>query len=232
MRRPATIAALAVLVVGAAVWWIPYLTRERDYAAAVAQPLPISQTAFVVLGASQQACFGPVALTTDSGQARFQVGTYFRPGPPMAVTVTGPGYAQRASVPEGFADNTAFRVPVRSPPKDLLVDVCIANRGDRRVALHAAADRTKIPYVTRVDGRAQAANPDFAFYAAERSSIVDHLPRIMRRISLFKFGFIGPWLMWPLLLVVALGVPLGALWALRRALTLDEEETAVRPPAA
>jgi hypothetical protein len=232
MRRPATIAALAVLVVGAAVWWVPYLTRERDYAAAVAQPLPISQTAFVVLGASQQACFGPVALTTDSAQARFQVGTYFRPGPPMAVAVTGPSYRQHASVPGGFADNTTLRVPVRPPAKDLLVDVCIANRGDRRVALHAAADRTKVPYVTRVDGHAQAANPDFAFYGAKRTSIVDHLPRIVRRMTLFKFGFVGPWLMWPLLVVTVLGVPLGALWALRRAFALDEADEAVKPPAA
>jgi len=232
MRRPATIAALLTLLAGALAWWVPYLTRQRDYAASVAQPLPISQPAFVVLGPSQRACFGPVALTTDSGEGRFQVGTYFRPGPAMTVTVTGPGYSQRASVPGGFADNTTLRVPVHAPPKDLLVNVCIANGGGRRVALHAAADRTKVPYVTRVDGRAQAANPTFAFYGARRATIVDHLPRIVRRTTLFKFGFIGPWLMWPLLLLVALGVPLGAVWALHRAFAQDEEEQAVRPPAA
>jgi hypothetical protein len=232
MRRSIVIAGLVALLAGVVAWWIPYLTRDRDYAAAVVQASPIEAPAVVVVQATQRACFGPVSITTDSGQARFQVGTYFRPGPPIEMTITGPGYHVRRAVAAGYADNATMRLDVPAPARDLSVDVCIADRGPRRIALHASADRTKMPFVTRVAGRTQGANPAFAFYSAKPLTIVDGLPRIVERIGLFKPGVIGAWLLWPLLFATVLVVPLAALWALRRAVVEDGDEEPVRTPAA
>jgi hypothetical protein len=236
MRRAFVAAGVLALLAGALVWWLPYLTRDRDYAATVAQPLPISGPAFVELRGGQRACFGPVTMTSDSAQARFAVGTFFRPaGPPMELTVSGPGYSARRSIPAGFADNAPQRIDLPRPPRDISVQVCISNGGRRKVALQAASDRTKAPFVTRVDGRRQPANPAFAFYEGRPVSMLDKLPRVFERISLFRPGFIGPWLLWPLTVVVLLGVPLLALWALRRAVDEDEredEDGAPRDPAA
>jgi hypothetical protein len=215
-------AGLATLVLGVAVWWVPYLSRDRDYAASVVQPLPLKGPTQLVLGAGQRACLAPATMTTDSTQARFMVGTYFRPGPPMELSITGPGYATRRSIRAGFPDNATLRVNVPPPRRDMSVRLCIANRGDRRVALNASADRTKTAARTQVDGRPGAANPTFAFYAARPAAITSRLSRIVERVSLFKPGIVGSWLLWPLLVATAAGIPVGALWALRRAVDDDE----------
>src|SRR4051795_7510357 len=223
MRRAIVLAGVLTLLAGVVVWWVPYLTRDRDYVATVVQPLPIAGPALVPVGGGQRACFGPVTMTSDSGQARFSVGTYFRPaGPPMELTITGRGYAVRRAIPAGFPDNATFRIDVPRPRRDLSVNVCIANRGARKVALHASSDRTIAPFVTRVGGKRQGANPAFAFYEGRPVTLLDKLPRIVERITLFRPGIVGASLLWPLGVIVALGVPAAALWALVRAVDEDE----------
>jgi hypothetical protein len=37
-------------------------------------------------------------------------------------------------------------------------------------------------------------------------------------MAAFRPGVVGPWLLWPLLVLTVLGVPAGVAWALRRAL--------------
>ena len=221
MRRAVLVAGLLALLAGVAVWWIPYLVRDRDYATSVVQPLPMTAPALVVLGPSQRACMQPATMSADSGQGRFSVGTYYKPGPPLELTIDGPGYAARRAIPAGFADNTTLQVGVPAPRRDVSVRICIANRGTRRVALHASADRTKTAALTRVDGRAVRSNPTFAFYTARRVSIAAKLSRIVDRISLFKPSVVAPWLLWPLLLAFVAGIPVGTLWALHRALVQD-----------
>src|SRR5262245_56584691 len=110
MRRTVIVIGLVTLLVGALVWWLPFATRTREVPATIAQPNPISAVAIVNLPAGGQACFGPFTMTSDSEQARFQVGTYFRrTGQPLTLTLTGPGYRVRRDLPGSYGDNAEMR---------------------------------------------------------------------------------------------------------------------------
>jgi hypothetical protein len=136
----------------------------------------------------------------------------------------------RRDIPGSYGDNAEMRVAVPSPPRDIDVRACISNRGTRRVALHAAADRTIAPWKTTVNGRRNIANPTFAFWESRPVSIFDRLPRIVGRVALFKPGIVGPWLIWPLLLVIVLVVPLAAIWAFARAVDDEDGDDLRRDP--
>ena len=234
MRRAGLIAALAGLaavVAGAVVWWSPWLTRERDYPASIPQPSPLYSTPVIQLRHGQQTCFGPAVMDTRSEQARFRVGTFFRSGQPLTMSISGPGYRVVRHVPGTYADNDLLSVTVPAPRADFAARVCLRNDGRRRVAIYAADDRTKAPYETRVDGRIVTANPQFAFFERRPASIEDRLPTIVRRMEVFRPGFMGPWLFWPLFVLMAAGVPLLALGALARAFAASTEAATPAPSA-
>jgi hypothetical protein len=42
---------------------------------------------------------------------------------------------------------------------------------------------------------------------------------IIAHMSAFRPGIVGPWLLWPLLVLVVVGVPGGVLWAIHRAVS-------------
>jgi hypothetical protein len=61
----------------------------------------------------------------------------------------------------------------------------------------------------------------FWFYEPRPVSIAARLPLSLDRMQVFRPGFLGPWLFWPLALAFVVGVPAGAFWALWR--TADDE---------
>ena len=73
---------------------------------------------------------------------------------------------------------------------------------------------------TTVDGRPVPPDVALSFYEGEPISALAFVPRIVDYMSAFR-GFLGtPWIIWPLMLLVAAGVPAAALWVLYRALTV------------
>jgi hypothetical protein len=60
-----------------------------------------------------------------------------------------------------------------------------------------------------------AADAYLAFYEGAEGSPLAHLGDIVDRMDAFRPGIVGPWLLWPLLFVVLLGVPGGVIWAVR-----------------
>jgi hypothetical protein len=55
------------------------------------------------------------------------------------------------------------------------------------------------------------------FYANGPASALDRAGAIVDHMSAFRPAVVGPWLLWPLLALVVIGVPGGVLWAALRA---------------
>jgi hypothetical protein len=228
MRRTALLAVLAgvaVIAVGAIAWWKPFMTNARGYPASIPQPSPLYTIPFVDLKAGSQVCFDPAVIDTHSELAVFRVNTFKRAGGPIALTIDGPGYHEAARAPGGYPDNEILHVPVQPPPHDLAVRICLKNEGARKIALFGADDQTKAPFKVSVDGVDSGVAVQFAFYERKPVSILDRLPTSFSRMQVFRPGFMGPWLFWPLAVICVLGLPAGALWALYRSIA-DEEDGA------
>jgi hypothetical protein len=226
MRRPALLAVLAgliVLIIAALSWWRPFLTTARSYPAAIPQASPLYTIPFVDLKAGEQVCFDPAVMDTHSEVAVFRVNTFERPGSPIALTIAGSGYRFTARTPGGYPDSEVLHVPVRPPPHDLAVRICLRNEGARTIALFGDNDQTRAPFEVTAAGKDSGISVQFAFYEREPVSIADRLSTTFDRMQVFRPGFLGPWLFWPLALVCVVLLPLGALWALWRSV-VDEED--------
>ena len=120
-------AALAGLVVVA-------ITDDRELAFTLGvRPTQVA----AVVEPGKRACQRPLDVSADARSVRFQVGTYGKPGPELAVEA-GAG-AQRAAgvVPAGYGDVTWQQVNLDRELRDgERIELCITNRGDRRVALY------------------------------------------------------------------------------------------------
>jgi hypothetical protein len=208
------LAGLLVVAVAALAWWGPFLTQRRDYPAAIPQTVPLYRTALAELAPAQRVCFEPAVMDRRSARARFRVTTFARPGVPLALTITGPGYAFATSVAGTYADNGLLSVPVRAPAHDVAARICLRNAGSRRVALYGADDITRAPLTVTRDRRRIGPAVQFAFFEGRPVSLGRRMPTALARMDAFRPGFVGPWLFWPLALLCAIGLPAGALWAL------------------
>jgi hypothetical protein len=228
MRRTAMLAAIAglvVVVVGALAWWRPFVTTDRAYPASIPQPSPLFSIGFDGLTSDQRVCMRPVVVDRRSEVAVFRANTFGKPGSAVDLTIAAPDYRFAARIPGGYADNAALSVPVRPPAHDVAATVCFRNAGTRRIALFGANDRTQAPLTVTRDGKGDSAPVQLAFYERDPASILDRLSLSLSRLQVFRPGFLGPWLFWPLLLVCVAGVVLGPLWALWRVVA-DEEDAA------
>jgi hypothetical protein len=220
MRRVALVLGLAALAAGALAWVVPYLTRDRDYAAVTPQPDPLVRQSTIALPGGAQACMDRAVVDPRSEQARIRVGTFGSPGVPLELTVRGAGYRASARVPGGYADSAPLSVPVQPPARPVEATICIRNLSERRVALYASDDRTNSRSRVRVDGRPVPEDFVVTFYERRPASIADRLPTAFERASAFR-PLVAPWILWAVLGLFAVGMPLGILWALVDALPRD-----------
>jgi hypothetical protein len=215
MRRAVLAVGLALLVAAALVWAVPYLTRDREYAAVTPQPDPLFVQSSIPLGGGEQACAEGIVLDPYSGVAHMRLAT---PGPrPMPLVLTL-GYGATARIPPAYADHELVSVPVQAPPEAAETTICIRNLGPARVELAASDDRTNARRRVEVDGQPVPQNFVIVFSEREPRTIAERLPVSLQRASAFR-PLISPALLWPLLALFVIGVPLGILaafaWALR-----------------
>ena len=218
MRRASVFAigAFALALALFAVFSVrPWLNLKRDFPAAVPNPPPLDVTELILVNPRQHMCMSDIALDPHGDQARFKVGTYHSPGPPLLMTIRGAGYSVRAPIAAGFADNSTLQVPVRRPPRAELVEVCISNLGHKRIALYSSSGRSKSRALVSVDGKSQDSVPMFALYESKPVSIGARIGVTLSRIATFRGPFSHDWIVWALALLLVFGVPLAlgaALW--------------------
>ena len=170
------------------------------------------------------------AMDPHSARARFTMITRGGPAPPVTLALAGPGYRAGGRVSGGYEDNSEVSVAVAPPPHALLVRACLRNDGRATVRLAASGDRTRSRSLATVDGHRTSLSPWLTFDEARPTASSPACPMSLQRMSTFRPGVVGPWLLSPLALLVLLGVPAGVVWAYSRALAEDAVEPAANAP--
>ena len=226
MPRGAIAFTVALLALVAAAGFLPFLTKERNIAVSTPATNPVfTSPALIQVPGGERACLDDVLLDPEADLARFRVGTYGFEGPPLVLTLFGEGYRERVPVSRGFADNADLGVTIRGPERELIGGVCIANEGRRLIALYGTAEgRTQSRVDVTVDGEPlPATDVALAFYEREPGTVIERIPDALDAMAAFRP--IGAWLTWPLLLLVLIGMPALAIWALARAFAQPKAAT-------
>jgi hypothetical protein len=164
-----------------------------------------------------------LVVSAEARGMRFSVGTYRRPGPPLATTIRAGDYSAGGKVPGGYPDNSAVQVPLPAPPSGRPAQVCVRNLGKHKLALYGAAlDPARSRVRTLLDGSFQNFTPTFMFVDG-RPSIAGNAGVTAGRIAVFR-GFLDhAWVVWLLAFAMLVGVPLLA--ALGLALSADQRRS-------
>lgn len=161
---------------------------------------------------------------------RVLLGTYFRPGPPVRVTVREPdgGLIAAGELPGGYpdiAERPFHDVEVGDVGDQQPVTVCLRNTGSRPVAVYGnAGAASRSTAATMDDGTELDADLDLVFLRAEAASVASLLPDVFRRAALFRPSGVGAWTYWVLLVLLVVAVP-ALLWhGCRHAEAASEED--------
>lgn len=221
----AALLGLALVVAGAAIWFVPYLTRQRQQIAETAAPPPLFVLGEFPVQPHQSACLESVTLTAKGDLAQFGLRpatTTPRGGPPVEVVLSAPGYGARAHVPGGYPGG-GVALPIAPPPRDELGTVCFINRGDSALLLAGSKEaRTISRSQLLIAGEPVAGDVALAFLRSRPRSLLEGLGEVFGHASNLTDRLIPVWLIWILAVLVAFGVPVATLAALYAALRDDE----------
>ena len=216
MSKWVALPALVMCALAAALF-VRYLTEDRELVSAVPSPRPVFQIDLIEVPPGEPLCISGVTIPADARQLRVQVGTFGRPGAELNVTLRAPGYGERLTVPAGYADSALIAAAMDPPDAARLGEVCLEHRGSAPIALVGAEEERTL---SRPEGRVGEQRVDadtyLAFYAGGSASALGRAGEIVERMSAFRPAVVGPWLLWPLLALVVVGVPAGLLWAVLR----------------
>ena len=215
-RLPVLLAGLAVLV-AVVVLTAAWATKERRFVASAPQPPPLYETLFVPILPQERACLEGGTAMPRGDVAQFRVKTGPRGGGPLRVFISGPGYDQRVTIPAGFRNNDVLSARITPPERPLHVQVCWKNRGPRTISLFAADDETPT-LEAGANGEEIGQLPVLRFLESGRGTLGGHASDIARDVTVFRPPFVGTWLVWPLGVLVVLGLPALLTFAVWRAL--------------
>ena len=217
MRSAAIVAFSVVLGLFVLLAALPYLSDEREMSAGAPAPPALTEITLVEVPAGSQVCVRKIVLDERMGLLRFRVGTYGRPGPPLAVSLTAPGYSERARVRAGWRDNAEHSVRVNSPPASRLGQVCLRNQGSRKIAIYGAADQARSRAIVELDGEAQDASPTLTFFERDRRTILSEPALTASRVAVFRGPLGYAWVVWAAAIVFLIALPVALVLALARA---------------
>jgi hypothetical protein len=224
MRRGGAAALLVTAAAGLLALAIEAASDKRDLAFTIGV-VPSIVAADLRPGA--QVCQTPIPVAADFNRVRLKAGSPGGPGPPLAVTVyTLPGRElARGVVDGGYPDPTEQSTDVGRVASSRKVSVCITNGGRRKVQIYGNTSYAALTTQALVKGRALTTDLTLVFLHDRRQSMLSQLPTVFDRASLFRPGWVGPWVFWLLSAGILIGVPL----LLARALVESEDAPSSRP---
>ena len=210
MRRPALI-AVALYVIGVALFAgfvaVPFATKHRQTPAEVPSPPPLRNIDLLNVGPGSRLCLTDLVVSAQARGMTFSLGTYRRPGPPLDTTITAGDYSSTRTVAGGYADNSAIQVPIPPPPSSRAAEVCITNRGKRKIAFYGSGlDPARSRVRAVLDNSYQGFTPTFTFTDGD-PSIAGNAGVTAGRIAVFR-GFLDhAWIVWLLAVAMVAVVP-------------------------
>ena len=220
MRSAAVIALIATAVAGLVALVVVAARDDRDLAftIGVVASIPASE-----LTPGATVCQTPITVPQGFSRVTLQAGTPGDLGPSLTVSVRsadGQRPLGRGRLPGGYPDPTEQTTTVGEVAPGQKISVCVRNTGERKVALYGNTAGAALFSAAVQDGRALDTDITLVFLSRERRSMLSLLPEVFERASLFRPGWVGPWLFWALSAAALLGVPL----LLARALADSQDE--------
>lgn len=208
MRSP-RVAFLATLAAGAVLFLVVSLVRGTP----LAYTLGVASNGVAVkLAPGKAFCQEPIVA--QSGRAfdhvQVTVGTYHRPGSPLALTIVDPksrAVLARGALAAGYPD--IAQKPGQSIALDHPVDarsiaVCFRNTGAHSTAFYGAGDAATQPSSATQDGKSLGADVTLSFTAG-RHSWASSIGDVFSRARLFRTPRIPGWLYLAGLVLLAAG---------------------------
>jgi hypothetical protein len=208
MRSTGLAALLATVVSGLIVL---ALVAERDdrglaFTTGVVPSIPAAE-----LRSGETVCQSPISVPQDFDRVSVQAGSPGSLGQPLQVSVLsaeGGRRLGRGRVPGGYFGPAEQATTVGEIAAGQKISVCVRNAGPRKVALYGNAGAAALPSAAVQKGRALDTDITLVFLDRERHSMLSIVPEVFERASLFRPGWVGPWLFWALSAAALLGVPL------------------------
>jgi hypothetical protein len=224
MRRTAVAIFLAVFAFGAIAYWGPWWSDERPVITANPTLYSLGERSLVTVPAGGRACIDPVPFGPAAERVQVIVNVAQRPRdtPPLRVEARAPGYSATGRLPAYPAkvDDARLEAAIPPAPRDVEGTLCLVPEGDRPVRLVGTKEGNgQTRAVTTVDGR-DLGEEDITvtLLEARPRPVSDHFGSMLRRMSGLTDGLAPVWLLWPLALLVALGLPVLAAVAYVRSL--------------
>jgi hypothetical protein len=208
MRRGALVALFAVAVLALALT-AAVRGNRLAFTLGVASAGPAA-----MLEAHDRACQRGIVVPPDGGfdSVRLMLGTDFRLGPPVTVTVhdaAGGAAIARGRLPGGYPDIArapSHGIRVGDVAEGRRITVCVENEGPNKVAVYGNAGAASGTTSATVRGEAVDTDLNLVFETRERS-MLSLLPALAERAELFKAGWVGPWTFALLAGLVLVAVP-------------------------
>lgn len=228
MRSPtlAIVSVLLAFAAGALLSYVPHLTENHEVSVSTPSPEGLVSVKAVKVRPGQRACIAPVPLEPAIKRVRMVLHSLGTTSSALALDLHGPGgyhatgrfagYQAGATVPV-IADVSA------SPPKAADGELCLRNTGPHSVSLVGTDEgfSASLP-ATTVDGRtAGATDPALTFLDGPPRSLLSQAGTVLGRASNFTGGVVPLWLLWPLTVLLVLGVPVAVALAFASAARSD-----------
>jgi hypothetical protein len=211
-----------LVLAGVLIGFVPYLTVGRQAVTAVPAPPALRKVSPVALAPGQQACMSSIAIPQQSRLARFRVSPSSGAGAPLELILRGSGYEARTRRTSGYAAG-GVTLPIPAPQHDIVGTACFVNRGTQTAVLAGTSEpRTTSRSATRLDGRLIGGDIALELLDNRRPSLLDRTADVFDRASNLTDHLVPAWLIWLLVVLVALGVPTCTMAAVYLALREDE----------
>jgi hypothetical protein len=219
-RRVAAIVALAVVVIGAGLAFIPHLAAKHPVVVSTPSLQGQQSIKEVKLARGQRACIAPLPLDPQVHEVQMVLHARGSTPTPIAVDLTGAGYTGTARF-DGYQVGPSTLVAARldrAPTSSSDGTLCLRNLGRHSVGLVGTDEPNSLGLpATKVDDKTVGElDPAVTFLSGEQRSTLQRLSTIFDRAAGFT-GVVPGALMWPLALLVLLGIPIAAGAALYRA---------------
>lgn len=215
----------ALIVIGALVWFVPYLKQSREAAAETPGPNPLFVAGGFTIPPRREGCMDSVGIPRDAHLAVFNIRPAVatpRGGPPLELRLQAPGYLARAQVPAGYPGGVAA-IPIRPPASDVIGSACFLNRGGSPLLIAASTEpRTVSRSPTTVAGRQVYGDIVLSFVDNGHASLWSRLGDVFGHASALTDRLVPVWLVWVIATLIAFGVPTAIVLALFLALREDD----------
>ena len=208
MRRSGVTALIAIVCAGLVALALVAARdrRELAFTIGVVPSIPAAE-----LSPRATVCQTPITVPQEFSRVSLRAGNPGGLGQPLAISVhTADARRElgRGRLLGGYPDATEQGTTVGEVDEGQKISVCVRNIGTQKVTLYGNAAGAALPSAALVKGRPLETDITLVFLNRERHSMLSLLPEVFERASLFRPGWVGPWLFWVLSVAALLGVPL------------------------